>query len=466
VKVGFITLGCDKNTVDSERYLALLADHGGEFTPELDDADLIIINTCGFIDAAKQESIDAIIEAGRLKADGQCQTVVAVGCMVERHKSELASELPEVDLFLGSSEMDRLVPELLARGVLDAESPLIAHPGVRLYTGDLSHVRYLKVSEGCDHGCAFCAIPLMRGKHRSFAVDDIVREAQLLELQGAREINLVAQDLAHYGRDRRDGTALPELLASLLDATTIPWIRLLYLYPTGITPKLLDLMSREPRVLPYLDMPIQHGSDAVLARMRRPERAHTIRERVARLRATVPDVAIRTTCIVGFPGETESDFAQLCELLEEVRFERVGAFTYSPQEGTSGALLEDDVPMPVKRDRLERLTELQRAITAERYERHIGRPVRGIVDRVDDLTGETLGRTVWQADDIDGITRFRGSAAPGSIVDCIIEDVADDYDFIARIAGVHAAPASVPPAVRAGRSLPVMAGAATASYGR
>ena len=466
MKVGFITLGCDKNTVDSERYLALLADHGGEFTPELDDADVIIINTCGFIDAAKQESIDAILDAGRRKSDGRCQTVVAVGCMVERHKSELASELPEVDLFLGSSEMERLVPELLARGVLDPESPLAMHPGVRLYTGDLPHVRYLKDSEGCDHGCAFCAIPLMRGKHRSFALDDVVREAQLLELQGAREINLVAQDLAHYGRDRRDGTALPELLRALLDGTSIPWLRLLYLYPTGITPTLLDLMSREPRVLPYLDMPIQHGSDSVLARMRRPERAHTIRERVARLRATVPDVAIRTTCIVGFPGETESDFAQLCDLLEEVRFERVGAFTYSPQEGTSGALLEDDVPMPVKRDRLERLTELQRAITAERYERHVGHTVRAIVDRVDDATGDTLGRTVWQADDIDGITRLRGSAVSGSIVDCVIEDVVDDYDFSARIERVHLEPNSVAPIARAGRSLPVMAALTTASYGR
>jgi ribosomal protein S12 methylthiotransferase len=219
-------------------------------------------------------------------------------------------------------------------------------------------------------------------------------------------------------------------------------------------------------VLPYLDMPIQHGSDAVLARMRRPERAHTIRERVARLRATVPDVAIRTTCIVGFPGETESDFEQLCDLLEEVRFERVGAFTYSPQEGTSGALLDDDVPMPVKRDRLERLTELQRAITAERYERHIGQRVRGIIDRVDAVTGETVGRTIWQADDIDGITRFHGSAAPGAIVDAVVDDVVDDYDFVARITGVHEAPAVAPRVARARRSLPVMAAATTASYGR
>jgi ribosomal protein S12 methylthiotransferase len=465
VKVGFITLGCDKNTVDSERYLALLADHGAELAPDLDDAHLIIINTCGFIDAAKQESIDAILDAGRRKLDGQCQTVVAVGCMVERHKSELAAELPEVDLFLGASETDRLVPELLERGVLDADSPMALHPGVRLYTGDLRHVRYLKVSEGCDHGCAFCAIPLMRGKHRSFALDEIVREAQLLELQGAREINLVAQDLAHYGRDRRDGIALPELLSALCESTSIPWLRLLYLYPTGITPRLLELMARESRVLPYLDMPIQHGSDSVLARMRRPERAHTIRERVARLRAVVPDVAIRTTCIVGFPGETESDFVELCDLLEEVRFERVGAFTYSPQEGTSGALLDDDVPMPVKRDRLERLTELQRAITAERYERHIGSTVRAIVDRVDDVTGEITGRTMWQADDIDGIARLTGSAAPGTIVDCVIEDVVDDYDFAARITRVHAAPVAVVAAARASRTLPVMA-AATTSYGR
>jgi ribosomal protein S12 methylthiotransferase len=306
----------------------------------------------------------------------------------------------------------------------------------------------------------------MRGKHRSFALDDIVREAQLLELQGAREINLVAQDLAHYGRDRRDGIALPELLGALAESTSIPWLRLLYLYPTGITPKLLELMAREPRVLPYLDMPIQHGSDTVLARMRRPERARTIRERVARLRDAVPDVAIRTTCIVGFPGETEDDFAMLCDLLEEVRFERVGAFTYSPQEGTSGALLEDDVPMPVKRDRLERLTELQRAITAERYERHIGSTVRAIVDRADRDTGEHTGRTLWQADDIDGIVRLSGVATPGSIVDCVIEDVVDDYDFAARITRVHAPPPVVAPPPRMGRTLPVMAGASIASYGR
>jgi len=236
MKLGFITLGCDKNTVDSERYLAQLADRGAEYTDDLNEAEVIVINTCGFIDAAKKESLDAIIQAGDLKAAGVCKAVVAVGCMVQRHKGELEEALPEVDLFLGSSEMDRLLPELEARGLID-DVPSI-HPGVRLFTGDTPHIRYLKVSEGCDHGCAFCAIPLMRGKHRSFALDEVIRDAQLLEAQGAREVNLVAQDLAHYGRDRRDCFTLPELLEALVKETSIPWLRMLYLYSSGITPRL------------------------------------------------------------------------------------------------------------------------------------------------------------------------------------------------------------------------------------
>jgi ribosomal protein S12 methylthiotransferase len=385
--------------------------------------------------------------------------------MVERHKPELLQELPEVDVFLGSSEMERLVPELSRRGLIDADAdPMLAHPGVRLYTGELPHVRYLKVSEGCDHGCAFCAIPLMRGKHRSFPLDEIVREAQLLELQGAREVNLVAQDLAHWGRDRRDGFTLPELLESLARETSVPWLRLLYLYSSGITPKLLDVMAREPRILPYLDMPIQHGSDAVLQRMRRPERARTIRERVSRLREAVPDVAVRTTCIVGFPGETDDDFQQLLDLLEDVRFERVGAFPYSPQEGTRAAEMPDDVPEAVKHERLERLTELQRAITAERYERHVGRTVRAIVDRQGEEGGPLQGRTLWQADDIDGITRIAGDAPAGAIVDVALESVEDDYDFAARLVRVVSAPdAATRPR---GRALPLLAGITAGSFGR
>jgi ribosomal protein S12 methylthiotransferase len=458
-----ITLGCDKNTVDSERYLAQLVDHGGVQVDDSSEAELIIVNTCGFIDAAKAESIDAIVAAGRMKEAGSATAVVAVGCMVERHKAELADALPEVDLFLGASEGDRLIPMLHERGLIG--DPVTQHPGVRLYAGATPFVRYLKVSEGCDHGCAFCAIPLMRGKHRSFALDDIVREAQLLELQGAREVNLVAQDLAHYGRDLRDGVRLPELLEALLRETSLPWLRNMYLYSSGITPRLLEVIAGAPRILRYLDMPIQHASDTVLERMRRPERQRSIREKVARFRDAVPGVAIRTTCIVGFPGETEDDFQQLLAFLRETEFERVGVFTYSPQDGTRGAALTDDVPEIVKRERLEAVQELQRHITAERYESRIGQRVPALILEAGADGAPALARVPWQADDIDGVTRVATDAAAGSLVEVEVTEVVDDYDFEARAVRLIAAPPEAAPAERKGRALP-MIGASMGSFGR
>lgn len=466
MKVAVITLGCDKNTVDSERYLAELSDRGAEPTPDPEDADVILVNTCGFIDAAKKESIDAIVEAGRLKDGGRTKAVVAVGCMVERHRAELEDALPEVDLFLGASEMDRLVPELIARGFIH-DAP-VAHPGVRVFAGAARHVRYLKVSEGCDHGCAFCAIPLMRGRHRSFSLEDIVREAQLLEAQGAREVNLVAQDLAHWGRDLRRVSSADEslsmLLETLLHETAVPWFRMLYLYNAGITPRLLELVASEHRIVPYFDMPIQHAADEVLRRMRRPERNRNIREKVARIRQVVPDVAIRTTCIVGFPGETDADFQTLLSLLEDVQFDRVGAFTYSPQEGTAAYAMSDDVPESVKLERLERLSELQSAVTAERFEHRVGRSVDAIVDRVGDDGVEA--RTIWQAYDIDGVTRIEHRDVgyrPGDLLNVRVESVEDDVDLTASVerivsrAGAGAAPAA------SGRALPLMT---IGSYGR
>jgi len=383
--------------------------------------------------------------------------------MIERHKDELLESLPEVDLFLGSSEMHKLVPELTERGFLEERSEEL-HPGVRLYTGDLPHVRYMKISEGCDHGCAFCAIPMMRGKHRSFALNEVLREAQLLELQGARELNLVAQDLAHYGRDRRDGFKLPELLEGLVAETSIPWIRMLYLYSAGITDRLLDVVARETRVLPYLDMPIQHGSDPVLARMRRPERKRTIRQRVRKFRDAVPDVAIRTTCIVGFPGETEDQFEELLEFLEEMEFERVGAFTYSPQEGTRAAQYPDDVHEAVKRERLERLTELQRVITGERYESRTGRTALALVDRADAERGTSQARLPWQADDIDGVTQIDEALPPGTIAEVAVEEVVDDYDFQGSVIRV-ALSATTPEGHRVARQLPIQQ-VTIGSYGR
>jgi ribosomal protein S12 methylthiotransferase len=464
MRFALVTLGCDKNTVDSERYLASLTMHGAVITDNLGDADVIVVNTCGFIDAAKRESIDAIVNAGRFKREGDCRAIIAVGCMVERHQHELADALPEVDLFLGASESERLVPSLVERGLLHSE--ILVHPGERVYAGSLPHVRYLKVSEGCDHGCAFCAIPLMRGRHRSFSLPDLIREAQLLEVQGAQELNLVGQDLAHYGRDRRDGTGLPDLLDALVRETSIPWLRNLYLYSAGITPRLLEVIAAQPRILRYLDMPIQHASDRMLSAMRRPERQATIRDKVARFRDAVPGLAIRTTVIVGFPGESDDDFGELCDFLEEMRFERVGMFCYSAQEGTRAAALHDDVPDSLKRERHERLSELQRAVTAERYEERVGARVRALVDSARAGDEQAMARLPWQADDIDGVTRLDHDARPGHFADVEVTGVVDDYDFTARVLGVSAPR----PKPRAHRALPVAESLTTmigvGSYGR
>jgi len=432
MKLGVISLGCDKATVDSERLVGELVGHGARLTDDLPHADVILVNTCGFIDAAKRESIDAMLEAAGHKKAGAVKAVVAVGCLVERYKKELAAEIPEVDLFLGFSDLHKLVPALAERGLL--EDPVAAHPGVRQFLGGPRHVRYLKISEGCDHTCAFCAIPLMRGKHRSEPLERLVREAQTLEAQGAKEINLVAQDLGHFGRDLGPGgPKLPDLLAALLHDTTVPWFRLLYVYSAGLTEALVELVAREPRIVPYLDMPIQHASDRMLERMRRPERRRTLREKLAWLRGAIPDLALRTTCLVGFPGETDADFRELLEFLEEAQFDRLGAFAFSPQEGTRAMQYADDVPEAVKRERLEELLEVQRAISAERLARFVGRETDVLVDRLADPEegGAThVGRVAWQADDVDGVTYVArgGWAEPGTFLKVRLAD-SEDYDF-------------------------------------
>ncbi|OLD86100.1 MAG: 30S ribosomal protein S12 methylthiotransferase RimO [Gemmatimonadetes bacterium] len=429
MKLGVISLGCDKATVDSERLVGELVGHGAVVTPDLQAADVILVNTCGFIDAAKQESIDAMLEAAKLKTTAAVKAVVAVGCLVQRYKHELQTEIPEVDLFLGFSELHHLVPELAQRGLI--ADPVAAHPGVRQFLGDQPHVRYLKISEGCDHTCAFCAIPLMRGKHRSEPLARLVREAQQLEAQGAKEINLVAQDLGHWGRDLGlGGPKLPDLLETLLRETSVPWFRLLYVYSAGINERLVELIARESRIVPYIDMPIQHATDRMLERMRRPERLRTLREKLAWLRGAIPDLAIRTTCLVGFPGETEDDFRALLAFLEEAQFDRMGAFAYSPQEGTRAMLYPDDVPDEVKRDRLEEIVEVQRAISGERLARFVGRVVDVLVDRLEAEAGIKVGRVQWQADDVDGVTYLEqgGWAQPGGFVRARIT-ASEDYDF-------------------------------------
>ena len=454
-RIGVVTLGCDKNTVDSERLMAALAARGARISRDIEGADLVVINTCGFIQAAKEESIETILEACAMKEQGQIGAVAAVGCMVERNGGELAREIPEVDIFLGLSRMRDLIPSLTERGLLPGGTvavPTMELP-LRVLSSDTPHTAHLKISEGCDHTCAFCSIPDMRGLHRSAPVDELVREARELERKGVRELSIVSQDTTWYGRDLRrtavraagpggspDRTPLlQDLLRALLGGTAIPWIRLFYMYPSGITPEIVALLEGEERILPYLDMPIQHGADTMLKRMRRPERQATIREHVARLRAAVPDLVLRTTVIVGFPGETEEEFHDLLGLIGEVRFDRLGAFTYSREEGTPAAGMPGQVPEDLKRERLEKLMEVQRTISFEANEALVGRRDTLLVDRCTSGEGGEWaleGRTWAQAAEVDGLTRVsaRAPAVPGSFLEVEIVD-ALDYDLIARPVG-------------------------------
>ena len=453
-RIGLVTLGCDKNTVDSERMMAALVGHGARVSSQVEGADVVVINTCGFIESAREQSVETILEACALKEAGDIRAVVAVGCLVQRYKDELAAEIPEVDLFLGLTEMQGLVPELRSRGLL-SEAPFLPtmERPLRILSTDTPHTSFLKVSEGCDHTCAFCAIPHMRGLHRSAPLDELVREARELEARGVRELNIISQDTTWYGRDLRRAAVqaagkggiplatpvLEDLLRALLDETGIPWYRLFYMYPSGITPGMVELLASEPRLLPYLDMPLQHGSDPVLRRMRRPERQATIRERAGWLRDAVPDLVLRTTVIVGFPGETEAEFEDMLGLLEELRFERVGAFTYSIEEGTPAAEMPDQVDPEVMQDRLERLMDLQREISFAANQALVGRRERVLVDRLVDEDPEQAaeGRARGQAAEVDGLTRILHGAEglrAGEFVEVEIVD-ALDYDLVAKVVG-------------------------------
>ena len=435
-RIGLVTLGCDKNTVDSERMLGALVASGARVTSDVDQAEVVIVNTCGFIETAKEQSIETILEACSLKGQGRVRAVAAVGCMVQRYERELREEIPEVDLFLGIAELSRLVPELRERGLLREPSVPTMEIPLRILTTDTPHSSFLKISEGCDHTCAFCAIPDMRGLHRSADLEDLVAEARALGERGVRELNIISQDTTWYGRDlrrrNRGAPLLPDLLRALLDGTDVDWFRLFYMYPSGITRELVDLLASENRLLPYLDMPLQHGSDRILARMRRPERRAQIRERVGWLRDRIPDLTLRTTVIVGFPGETEDDFEEMLDLLMELRFDRVGAFPYSPEDGTPAASMSDQVPQEEKVERLERLMDQQRYLSFELNEAQVGSRQEVLVDYITEEG--SVGRTRGQALEVDGHTRLPAwdGTRPGEMVAVDIVD-AEEYDLIGRV---------------------------------
>ena len=393
-KINVITLGCSKNTVDSEHLMARLAAAGYEvlFDSDRTDAKVVVINTCGFIGDAKQESIDMILRAAAAKQAGKIERLFVVGCLSERYADELRAEIPEVDEYFGARTWDGIVRALGA-----SEDPALATER-RLTTP--KHYAYLKISEGCNWKCGYCAIPLIRGGHVSVPMEELEEEARKLAAQGVRELMVIAQDTTYYGIDLYGKRMLAELLRRLCRIDGIAWIRLHYAYPAAFPDEVIEVMAAEPKICKYLDIPFQHISDAQLAAMHRRHTKAEAMELIRRLRTAIPDLALRTTLLVGYPGETEADFEELLEFVREVRFERLGVFAYSEEEGTySAEQLRDDVPEAVKQERVERIMALQNEISLENNRRRVGRTERVIIDsRQGDFY---VGRTQYDSPEVD-----------------------------------------------------------------
>ncbi len=436
--VALISLGCAKNTVDSEIMLGALAEAGYRLVGDTAEAQVAIVNTCGFIEDAKRESIDVILGLAELKKEGILESLVVAGCLAERYRGELAQGLPEVDLFIGTREYDRL-PELLAghsSGALPAReafSDTLMDYSRRLprILSEPGPSAYLKVAEGCSRPCTFCVIPRFRGRFRSRPIEGVIEEAEALAAAGVKEVNLLAQEITSYGVDLGLGFSLAKLLERLNEVEGLAWIRVLYNYPRGVTDDLLDAFRDLPKVAEYIDMPLQHISTTVLTAMRRGIDEEGTRALVRRIRERVPGFALRTTMLVGFPGETEEDFSKLMDFVEETKFTRLGAFAYSPEEGSIAARLPEPVPIETTRERLRRLLSLQEKIQTAANRALIGK-VRDVL--VLGLTGEGLlhGRTRHQAPEVDGeVFLHETAASPGDIVPCEIVDT-DGVDLVAK----------------------------------
>jgi ribosomal protein S12 methylthiotransferase len=449
-KVGVISLGCSKNLVDTEIMLGHLDGAGCAFVQDPSEADVLIVNTCSFIEAAREESIRTILDAAKMKAEGRVKRVVVAGCMVERYRDELTRELSgDVDAFVGLDELATIV-EAAGAGrprpapPLRSDLPMFA-PTKSRYLYDASTPRklatppwtaFVKIAEGCDHTCSFCAIPGFRGAFRSRPVDDIVAEAEALARRGVREINLIAQDSSHYGRDRDDPAGLAGLLAALDRVKDLRWIRVHYLYPNTVTDRLIETMARCPKVVKYVDMPLQHAHAAVLKRMRRGGTADSHLELLGRFREAMPDVAMRSTFIVGFPGETDQEFDALLGFVRAARFDHLGVFTYSHEEGTGAARFDDDVPAAVKEARRDQIMRAQQEIAFEKNTARIGSIAEVLVEGAHPETEHLLvGREPTQAPDVDGqILLNDGYAEPGTFARVLLTETAG-YDLVGRILG-------------------------------
>jgi ribosomal protein S12 methylthiotransferase len=471
MKIGMISLGCPKNLVDSEVMLGLAQRAGHELTRDAAEADVLVVNTCAFIDKAKQESIDTILEIAEQKKTGNCRQLIVTGCLAERYREELKAQIPEIDALLGTGEVpgiveaiagskeqdpaygSRVIPLLRSNGervTPEARSP---EPGALpsyIYDADTPrllatprHYAYVKIAEGCDYKCAFCIIPKLRGHYRSRPEESIVREAEALAARGVKELLLISQDTTFYGIDRGERGALARLLRRLNRIDGLEWIRLLYLYPTTIGDDVLDAMAESEKVARYIDLPLQHASDDVLKRMKRPGTRAVYEKLLARIRQRVPGVTLRTTFIVGFPGETEADFGELQSFVEATRFDHLGVFTYSHEEGTSAHALADDIPARTKRQRRAKLMRVQERIVARAHRARVGQRVRLVVDGPSSEHELVMrGRLEGQAPDIDSLV-YLTDCDPAELTSgtMIAAEIVGSrgYDLVARPLSVTAA---------------------------
>ncbi len=433
-----VSLGCAKNLVDSEVMVELLTNQDFAYTEDPDQADIIIVNTCGFIEAAKRESVDMILELAEYKRTGKCRVLIVTGCLAQRYAKELPVEIPEIDALVGTGDYPNIV------GVIKACSPgsqviSVHSPGMygavlpdTIPTVSLtpSHTSYVKIADGCNHSCSYCIIPQLRGPLHSRSEESIYREIVTKTRNGVQEIILVAQDVTQYGRDHGQINGLEKLLHSLAQIDTLNWLRLLYAYPQGITPQLAEIIAKEKNICNYLDIPMQHASADILKAMHRPDRKENMIQRVRMLRSIVPDIALRSTFIVGFPGETEAQFNELLEFLEEIRLDRAGFFAYSQEEGTPAALFADQVPDDIKEERYHRALECQERITLDANRKLIGRTMQVLVeDETESSRFKFAGRSYRDAPEVDGQVYIQGeNISVGMLVNVRIFD-ADTYDL-------------------------------------
>ena len=447
----FISLGCDKNLVDSEKMLGLLSESGYTIVEDEAEADAIVINTCCFIHDAKEESIETILEMASWKEKGRLRALVITGCLAQRYKDEIAAELPEVDAVIGTSGYTEIVPVLdkllkvsgTEEAQTDGECPLVYCPSIDLLPPSLpdkrmvttgAYTAYLKIAEGCNKRCTYCVIPYIRGRYRSFPVEDLLKEAERLVAGGARELILIAQETTVYGVDLYGRKMLPELLRKLCRLEGLDWIRILYCYPEEITDELIQVMKEEKKVCHYLDIPIQHSEDAILKRMGRRTNRAELTALIEKLRKEIPDIILRTTLITGFPGETEEDFAQMAAFVEEMQFDRLGVFTYSPEEGTKAAVMEDQIDEEVKEARRDHIMELQQDISAAAAFAMVGREMSVLIEGYLYEEDIYVGRTYMDAPKVDGnvFVRSEEEMISGDIVPVRITG-ASEYDLMGDV---------------------------------